>query len=186
MIVPWSDGYKVDLFRLKALGQRRGPREIAFQPGQEGGFDDVHSPSGSVTVRDCPMGEGRAKGKPERSTCKAAGAGNFDRRGGRVRGAQSSAQLRATAGARRASDQGAHGTMTEGPWPHESRGQPFVMGHAKAHGGPRRKAPAAAAQGRGSPGRGGRETAVAEGPGDPAAMGPSAKNARPGHAARPA
>ncbi len=60
MMVPWSDGYKVDLSALKVSG-KKGPGEITFIPGKKGGAS-AFKPSGSVTVVSAPMDKG-AKGK---------------------------------------------------------------------------------------------------------------------------
>jgi hypothetical protein len=59
LLVPWSDGYKVDLAALK--GAKKGPSDIAFIAGKKGvsaGF----KPSGSLTVVSAPMDKG-GKGK---------------------------------------------------------------------------------------------------------------------------
>jgi hypothetical protein len=60
MVVPWSDGYKVDLSALKVSG-KKGPGEITFVPGKKGG-GATFKPSGSVTVVSAPMDKG-GKGK---------------------------------------------------------------------------------------------------------------------------
>lgn len=60
MLVPWSDGYKVDLSALKLSG-KKGPGEIGFNPGKKGS-STTFKPSGSVTVVSAPMEKG-GKGK---------------------------------------------------------------------------------------------------------------------------
>jgi hypothetical protein len=60
MVLPWSDGYKVDLSALKVSG-KKGPGEITFSPGKKGGGASF-KPSGSVTVVNAPTDKG-AKGK---------------------------------------------------------------------------------------------------------------------------
>jgi hypothetical protein len=60
MLVPWSDGYKVDLSALKVSG-KKGPGDITFIPGKKGG-GATFKPSGTVTVVSAPMDKG-GKGK---------------------------------------------------------------------------------------------------------------------------
>jgi hypothetical protein len=52
MLVPWSDGYKVDLASLK-LGGKKGPGEIALSHGKS--VSATFKPSGTVTVVSAPM-----------------------------------------------------------------------------------------------------------------------------------
>lgn len=59
LLVPWSDGYKVDLASLKA--GKKGPGEIAFSRGKKD-VSTTFKPSGSVTVVSAPMEKG-ATGK---------------------------------------------------------------------------------------------------------------------------
>jgi hypothetical protein len=59
MVVPWQDGYKVDLSALKLSG-KKGAGEIGFT-GKKGG-SSTFKPSGTVTVVSAPMDKG-AKGK---------------------------------------------------------------------------------------------------------------------------
>ena len=60
MLLPWSDGYKVDLSALKVSG-KKGPGEITFNPGKKGASASF-KPSGSATVVTAPMEKG-GKGK---------------------------------------------------------------------------------------------------------------------------
>jgi hypothetical protein len=59
MVVPWQDGYKVDLSALKA--GKKGPGEIAFSPSKKAASASF-KPSGTVTVVSAPMDKG-GKGK---------------------------------------------------------------------------------------------------------------------------
>jgi hypothetical protein len=52
MLVPWSDGYKVDLASLK-LGGKKGAAEIALSHGKT--VSSTFKPSGTVTVVSAPM-----------------------------------------------------------------------------------------------------------------------------------
>jgi hypothetical protein len=60
MVVPWQDGYKVDLSALKVSG-KKGAGEIGFNPGKKGA-SAAFKPSGTVTVVTAPMEKG-GKGK---------------------------------------------------------------------------------------------------------------------------
>jgi hypothetical protein len=60
MVVPWQDGYKVDLSALKVSG-KKGAGEIGFSPGAKGA-SATFKPSGTVTVVSAPMEKG-GKGK---------------------------------------------------------------------------------------------------------------------------
>jgi hypothetical protein len=60
MLVPWSDGYKVDLSALKRSG-KNGAGEIGFSPGKKA-TSTMFKPSGFVTVLSAPMDKG-GKGK---------------------------------------------------------------------------------------------------------------------------
>jgi len=59
VVVPWEDGYKVDLSALKLAG-KKGPAEISFT-GKKGAVASF-KPSGTVTVVSAPMDKG-GKGK---------------------------------------------------------------------------------------------------------------------------
>jgi hypothetical protein len=59
VVVPWEDGYKVDLSALKLAG-KKGPAEISFS-GKKGAVASF-KPSGTVTVVSAPMEKG-GKGK---------------------------------------------------------------------------------------------------------------------------
>jgi hypothetical protein len=52
VIVPWSDGYKVDLAALK-LGGKKGPGEITLSHGKKD-VSTTFKPSGTVTVVSAP------------------------------------------------------------------------------------------------------------------------------------
>jgi hypothetical protein len=58
MIVPWQDGYKVDLASLKGIGKKAG--DISFKRGKKDAT--AFKPSGLVTVVSAPMEKG-GKGK---------------------------------------------------------------------------------------------------------------------------
>jgi hypothetical protein len=61
LLVPWSDGYKVDLSALK-LGGKKGGSEIALSHGKKD--STTFKPSGTVTVVSAPMdktGTGKLK-----------------------------------------------------------------------------------------------------------------------------
>jgi hypothetical protein len=60
MLVPYQNGYKVDLSALK-VGGKKGDGEIAFNPGKKAGAT-TFKPSGTVTVVTAPMDKG-GKGK---------------------------------------------------------------------------------------------------------------------------
>jgi hypothetical protein len=60
MVVPWENGYKVDLSALKLAG-KKGPAEISFSPAKKGATPSF-KPSGTVTVVSAPMEKG-GKGK---------------------------------------------------------------------------------------------------------------------------
>jgi hypothetical protein len=57
MLVPWSDGYKVDLSSLK-LGNKKGPAEIAFSRSKKD-VSTTFKPSGMVTVVSAPTEKGK-------------------------------------------------------------------------------------------------------------------------------
>ncbi len=59
MLVPWQDGYKVDLSALKISG-KKGPGEIGFSRSKVASA--TFKPSGTVTVVTAPMEKG-GKGK---------------------------------------------------------------------------------------------------------------------------
>jgi hypothetical protein len=56
MLVPWENGYKVDLAALKR-GKRKGSGEITLSRGN-GDVSATFKPSGRVTVVSAPMSEG--------------------------------------------------------------------------------------------------------------------------------
>jgi hypothetical protein len=57
MLVPWQDGYKVDLASLK-LGNKKGPAEIGFSRSKKD-VSATFKPSGLVTVVSAPMEKGK-------------------------------------------------------------------------------------------------------------------------------
>jgi hypothetical protein len=57
MLVPWSDGYKVDLSALKLTG-KKGPGEITFSRTKKD-VSATFKPSGTVTVVSAPMDKGK-------------------------------------------------------------------------------------------------------------------------------
>jgi hypothetical protein len=57
MLVPWSDGYKVDLSSLK-LGNKKGAAEIAFSRSKKD-VSTTFKPSGTVTVVSAPTEKGK-------------------------------------------------------------------------------------------------------------------------------
>jgi hypothetical protein len=57
MLVPWQDGYKVDLSALK-LGGKKGPAEISFSRSKKD-VSTTFKPSGTVTVVSAPMEKGK-------------------------------------------------------------------------------------------------------------------------------
>jgi hypothetical protein len=59
MLVPWQDGYKIDLSALKRSA-KKGPAEIAFNRGKKASAS--FKPSGTVTIVSAPMAKG-ATGK---------------------------------------------------------------------------------------------------------------------------
>ncbi len=61
LLVPWQDGYKVDLSALKRAG-KKGSGEIAFRPGGKKEPSATFKPSGTVTIVSAPMAKG-ATGK---------------------------------------------------------------------------------------------------------------------------
>jgi hypothetical protein len=64
MVVPWQDGYKVDLASLKR-GTKKGTGEIAFVRTSGANKSEVSpgfKPSGTVTILSAPM-ERNATGK---------------------------------------------------------------------------------------------------------------------------
>ncbi len=61
MLVPWQDGYKVDLGSLKHSA-KKGPGEIAFRSGGKKEASATFKPSGTVTIVSAPMNKG-ATGK---------------------------------------------------------------------------------------------------------------------------
>jgi hypothetical protein len=60
LVVPWSDGYKIDVSALKLEG-KKGPGEIGFRHGKKD-LSTTFKPSGTVTVVSAPMDKG-ATGK---------------------------------------------------------------------------------------------------------------------------
>jgi hypothetical protein len=60
LVVPWSDGYKVDLAALKISG-KKGPGDIGFSRSKKD-VSATFKPSGTVTVVSAPMDKG-ATGK---------------------------------------------------------------------------------------------------------------------------
>ena len=60
LVVPWSDGYKVDVSALKLAG-KKGPAEIGFSRSKKD-VSATFKPSGTVTVVSAPMDKG-ATGK---------------------------------------------------------------------------------------------------------------------------
>jgi hypothetical protein len=60
LVVPWSDGYKVDVSALKLEG-KKGAGEIGFRHGKKD-LSTTFKPSGTVTVVSAPMDKG-ATGK---------------------------------------------------------------------------------------------------------------------------
>ena len=61
VVVPWQDGYKVDLSALKVSG-KKGAGGDRLQPRQEGRIGGLQARSGTVTVVTAPMDKG-GKGK---------------------------------------------------------------------------------------------------------------------------
>ena len=61
LLVPWQDGYKVDLGSLKHSA-KKGPGEIAFKSGGKKDASATFKPSGTVTIVSAPMDKG-ATGK---------------------------------------------------------------------------------------------------------------------------
>ncbi len=61
LLVPWQDGYKVDLSALKRA-TKKGSGEIAFRPGGKKDPSATFKPSGTVTIVSAPMAKG-ATGK---------------------------------------------------------------------------------------------------------------------------
>jgi hypothetical protein len=59
MLVPWQDGYKIDLSALKRSG-KKGSAEIAFSRGNKPSA--TFKPSGTVTIVSAPTAKG-ATGK---------------------------------------------------------------------------------------------------------------------------
>jgi hypothetical protein len=57
MLVPWQDGYKVDLASLKLAG-KKGPAEIGFSRSKKD-VSATFKPSGLVTVVSAPMEKGK-------------------------------------------------------------------------------------------------------------------------------
>jgi hypothetical protein len=55
MLVPWQDGYKIDLSALKRSA-KKGPAEIAFTHGKKASA--TFKPSGTVTIVSAPMAKG--------------------------------------------------------------------------------------------------------------------------------